>query len=29
VLTPMAGHHIWSLRSLGDANHLAIVDRTV
>ena len=28
VLTPMAGHHIWSLRSLGDANHLAVVDRT-
>lgn len=29
VLTPMAGHHIWSLRSLGDANHLAVDDRTV
>jgi probable phosphoglycerate mutase len=28
VLTPMAGHHIWSLRSLGDAAHLAVVDRT-
>jgi probable phosphoglycerate mutase len=26
--TPMAGHHIWSLRSLGDANHLAVDDRT-
>lgn len=24
----MAGHHIWSLRSLGDANHLAVPDRT-
>ncbi|MCU1369438.1 MAG: Alpha-ribazole-5-phosphate phosphatase [Ilumatobacteraceae bacterium] len=28
VLTPMAGHHIWSLRSLGDAAHLAVDDRT-
>ncbi|WP_426574093.1 histidine phosphatase family protein [Aquihabitans sp. McL0605] len=28
VLTPMAGHHIWSLRSIGDANHLAVDDRT-
>ena len=28
VLTPMAGHHIWSLRSLGDAAHLAVADRT-
>jgi broad specificity phosphatase PhoE len=28
ALTPMAGHHIWSLRSLGDANHLAVDDRT-
>ena len=26
--TPMAGHHIWSLRALGDANHLAVDDRT-
>jgi probable phosphoglycerate mutase len=26
--TPMAGHHIWSLRSLGDANHLPLDDRT-
>jgi len=26
--TPMAGHHIWSLRSLGDANHLPVDDRT-
>lgn len=24
----MAGHHIWSLRALGDANHLAVPDRT-
>jgi probable phosphoglycerate mutase len=28
ALTPMAGHHIWSLRSLGDANHLPVDDRT-
>ncbi len=28
ALTPMAGHHIWSLRSLGDAAHLAVDDRT-
>lgn len=28
TLTPMAGHHIWSLRSLGDANHLPVDDRT-
>jgi broad specificity phosphatase PhoE len=28
ALTPMAGHHIWSLRSLGDATHLPVVDRT-
>jgi len=28
VLTPMAGHHIWSLRSLGDGTHLAVDDRT-
>lgn len=28
ALTPMAGHHIWSLRALGDANHLAVPDRT-
>lgn len=28
ALTPMAGHHIWSLRSLGDAAHLAVADRT-
>jgi probable phosphoglycerate mutase len=28
VLTPIAGHHIWSLRSLGDAAHLAVPDRT-
>ena len=26
--TPMAGAHIWSLRALGDANHLAVDDRT-
>jgi hypothetical protein len=26
--TPMAGHHIWSLRALGDANHLPLDDRT-
>ena len=26
--TPVAGHHIWSLRALGDANHLAVADRT-
>ncbi len=25
----VAGHYIWSLRALGDANHLAIDDRTV
>jgi len=25
---PMAGHHIWSLRALGDANHLPLDDRT-
>ena len=24
----MAGHHIWSLRALGDANHLLVADRT-
>jgi hypothetical protein len=28
VLTPMAGRHIWSLRSLGDGTHLPVVDRT-
>jgi len=28
ALTPIAGHHIWSLRSLGDATHLAVDDRT-
>lgn len=28
VTTPMAGHHIWSLRSLGDANHLPVDHRT-
>ena len=26
--TPMAGHHIWSLRALGDANHLPLDART-
>ncbi|QXC60415.1 histidine phosphatase family protein [Aquihabitans sp. G128] len=26
--TPMAGAHIWSLRALGDANHLPVPDRT-
>ena len=26
--TAMAGHHIWSLRALGDANHLPLDDRT-
>jgi len=26
--TPMAGHHIWSLRAMGDANHLPVADRT-
>lgn len=26
--TRMAGHHIWSLRALGDANHLPLDDRT-
>lgn len=26
--TPMAGHHIWSLRALGDANHLPLDQRS-
>lgn len=26
--TPMAGSNLWSLRALGDANHLALPDRT-
>jgi broad specificity phosphatase PhoE len=26
---PVAGAHIWSLRALGDANHLPVDDRTV
>lgn len=25
---PVAGHHIWSLRSIGDSNHLPMQDRT-
>ena len=28
ALIPMAGHHIWSLRALGDANHLPVAART-
>ena len=26
--TPLAGAHLWSLRSVGDANHLPLADRT-
>lgn len=29
ALYPLAGHHLWSLRALGDANHLHLDDRTV
>ena len=29
ALTPLAGHHLWSLRALGDANHLGLDDRTL
>ena len=28
ALTPLAGGHLWSLRALGDANHLNLPDRT-
>lgn len=26
--SPIAGHHLWSLRALGDGTHLAVEDRT-
>lgn len=29
MTTAVAGHHIWSLRVLGDAHHLAVDDRTL
>ena len=28
ALAPLAGAHLWSLRALGDANHLDLPDRT-
>jgi broad specificity phosphatase PhoE len=28
VTVPVAGHHIWSLRGIGDGNHLPVDDRT-